>query len=217
MLKVDLHTHSQASPDGGITLAQYKYVLDKGLLDVVAITDHNTITFALEAQQQLGDSIIVGEEIMTTEGEIIGLFLNQVIEPMLSPEKTVHAIRSQGGIVYIPHPIETRRKGLPLATMDRLVKSIDIVEVYNGRVMQPSRSAQAIQWAKSHNIAGVASSDAHGVRGWGRAYSEIEGPLTEEACTMQFHNARIVCKDVGIIGRMYPSFHRTRKKFQKHV
>lgn len=217
MLKLDLHTHSIASPDGGITLKQYKKVLDSGVLDVVAITDHNTITFALEAQRQLGDRIIVGEEIMTSEGEIIGLFLQQVIEPLQSPEKTIHAIRSQGGIVYVPHPFETLRKGLPLDTLHRIADEVDILEVYNGRVMQRSRRMQAMAWAKERNIAGAASSDAHGAQGWGRTYSELPGPFTKETMIDQLHNARLSGRDVGIIGRMYPTVHRTKRKFQKHA
>lgn len=217
MLRVDLHTHSQASADGGITFEQYKKILKAGTLNIVAITDHNTIEFALQAQRSLGDQIIVGEEIMTTEGEIVGLFLQQVIEPLQSPEKTIHAIKAQGGVVYIPHPFETMRKGLPLDTLNRIAKDIDIMEVYNGRVMQRSRRMQAFEWAKTHDIPGAASSDAHGARGWGRAYAEIAEQPSSKNLGDLLHNARLVCKDVGIMGRMYPSLHRTKRKLQKHV
>ncbi|MCA9330415.1 PHP domain-containing protein, partial [Candidatus Saccharibacteria bacterium] len=112
MYKVDLHTHSQASPDGGITAEQYAHVLSTGLLDMIAITDHNSIAYAQEVQKQLGDKIIVGEEIMTNDGEIVGLFLTQVIEPGLSAQETCRRIKAQHGLVYIPHPFETVRKGL---------------------------------------------------------------------------------------------------------
>ena len=112
MFKTDLHTHSEASPDGGITLAQYQKVLNDGVLDCIAITDHNEVDFALHAHKTLGNKIIVGEEIMTTKGEIIGLFLKEKVAPQQSPADTVVSIKSQGGLVYIPHPFETVRKGM---------------------------------------------------------------------------------------------------------
>lgn len=217
MPKVDLHTHSHASPDGGLTLAHYRKMLETQQLDYIAITDHNRIDFAVKARKELGAQVIVGEEIMTSEGEIIGLFLQQVIEPLQSPEKTIHEIKTQGGIVYVPHPFETLRKGMALTTLSRVAKDVDILEIYNGRAMQRSSRLQATAWAKSRNIAGAASSDVHGPRGWGRAYSEISESPTAENITLQLHNARLVCGDVGIMGRMYPTLHRTKKRFQKHV
>ena len=75
MIKLDLHTHSIISPDGGLTEAHYKRVLTQGALDCLAITDHNDITFAQMMWQRFGKKIIVGEEITTSEGEMIGLFL----------------------------------------------------------------------------------------------------------------------------------------------
>ncbi len=88
MLNVDLHTHSVASPDGGITLKQYRHILEIGILDCIAITDHNQIDFATHARQKLGERIIIGEEIMTTLGEIIGLFLEQPVRAGMTPEDT---------------------------------------------------------------------------------------------------------------------------------
>jgi predicted metal-dependent phosphoesterase TrpH len=74
MYKIDLHTHSSASSDGGITADQYSKIISQNILDYVAITDHNKVSFAMKLSEELGDKIIVGEEIMTSEGEIIGLF-----------------------------------------------------------------------------------------------------------------------------------------------
>ena len=81
MFKVDLHTHSSASHDGGISFEQYQLALSTGLLDAIAVTDHNSIETAQALHELLGDQIIVGEEIMTSQGEIIGLFLKQPIAP----------------------------------------------------------------------------------------------------------------------------------------
>jgi predicted metal-dependent phosphoesterase TrpH len=217
MLAVDLHTHSIASPDGGIALAQYANMLDRGILDVVAITDHNTIAFALQAQARFGEAIIVGEEIQTTEGEIIGLYLTQAVAPLQPPEKTIEAIRSQGGLVYIPHPFETIRKGVSMETLGRIAQDVDIIEVYNGRVMQKATRTLALDWAATHSVAAVASSDAHGARGWGRTYSCLQGPITREALLRDFPKTSLVCKDVGMIGRLYPSLNRVKQRLQKHA
>ena len=91
MIKVDLHTHSSASPDGGIMAEQYMQIIKSAQLNCVAITDHNRVDLALELRKTLGERIIVGEEINTTEGELIGLFLTQNVEPGQSPEATAKA------------------------------------------------------------------------------------------------------------------------------
>src|SRR5579859_2648799 len=95
--KIDLHTHSIVSYDGGIREDEYKKLLTNNVIDFVAITDHNEIRFALMMQRRYGEQIIVGEEIMTAEGEIIGLFLKERIEPGLPVEETIQAIRMQRG------------------------------------------------------------------------------------------------------------------------
>src|SRR5476649_2676258 len=102
MYKIDLHTHSIASPDGSITLEDYRSILNSGRLDMVAITDHNTIGFAMATKKTLGVRIIVGEEIKCLEGEIIGLFLSKPVEPGRPYTQTIEDIKDQGGLVYIP-------------------------------------------------------------------------------------------------------------------
>src|SRR3989337_574007 len=124
--KIDLHTHSIISHDGGLSAEHYTNIIEKRILDFIAITDHNETRFARIMQQKLGQRIIVGEEIGTTEGEIIGLFLQNTIPGGLTPEKTVQEIKAQNGLVYIPHPFETFRKGLQRDTLERIVKYIDI-------------------------------------------------------------------------------------------
>ena len=129
MFKVDLHTHSEDSHDGGITQQQYMKALDKNLLDYIAVTDHNSIDFATRLKSELGERIIVGEEIMSSAGEIIGLYLSKVVMAGLTPRETIRQIKDQNGLVYIPHPFETIRKGLHPSIMEELLEFIDIVEV----------------------------------------------------------------------------------------
>lgn len=212
MFKVDLHTHSVASPDGGISASQYEKALRDGVLDAVAITDHNSIDFAMHLHLKLGEHVIVGEEILTDAGEIIGLYLHRPVVPGLSPLETIKQIKEQGGLVYVPHPFETIRKGLHPSVLDELVDKIDVVEVFNGRAFAQNRSAQAAVWTKLNHIPGVASSDAHGIRGLGATYTRLaEVPSKKTLHKLLGEGTPIVAKP-SIRGLLYPKYHRLRKK-----
>ncbi len=181
MIKVDLHTHSVASPDGSITAQDYARVLSEGTLDCVAVTDHNRIDFALELQKSLGvESVIVGEEIMTNEGEVVGLFLHELIQPGQTLEATVEEIKQQGGVVYIPHPLETVRKGLPAEAMERIASHIDVVESANGRAYLQNKGPQAHAWAYTRRITTFASSDAHRAKALGKTFTLLTEVPTKE-------------------------------------
>lgn len=212
MHKVDLHTHSVGSPDGSLTEKDYQRILDAGRLDSIAITDHNSIAFAQKLHAKLGSRIIVGEEIMTREGEIIGLYLTERVKPGLSAAETVAVIKQQGGLVYIPHPFETVRKGITLGTLETIAKDVDIVEAHNGRALFQNRSKEAEAWAIEHNLPGAASSDAHGWHGWGRTYSIVEDAPTRANITKLLASAAHQVGLPGIRGLLYPKFNRIRRK-----
>lgn len=170
--KIDLHTHSIVSHDGGLTASRYEKIFDLGILDYVAITDHNEVRFAKQMQEKFGEKIIVGEEIGTTEGEIIGLFLDKKIPGGLSARETAAQIKLQNGLVYIPHPFETFRKGIQQASLEDIVRDVDIIEVFNGRGKWRGKPLEAEKFAKMHGITIAASSDAHGYMGVGFTYSK---------------------------------------------
>lgn len=214
MFKVDLHTHSIASPDGGITLEQYARALSTSLLDVIAITDHNRIDFATQAQASLGDRIIIGEEIMTTSGEIVGLYLTKRVKPGLSPLETIKRIKDQGGLVYVPHPFESIRKGLHPSVMEELIDYLDIIEVCNGRAFLQNRSAQTVIWAKLNHITGAASSDAHGVRGLGKTFTQVkELPTPNDLVRILSHGVSVTERP-GLRSLLYPKYHSFRRRLK---
>ena len=217
MYKVDLHSHSDASPDGGISLEQYRRVLSQQLVDYVAVTDHNSIEAAKAIQAALGDQIIIGEEIMTTAGEIIGLYLSEAVPAGLSPLETVQRIKEQHGIVYIPHPFETVRKGLHPGVLEELTESIDVIEVCNGRAFLQNRSAQAVVWAKLNHKPGAASSDAHGPRGLGKTYTLLAEPPTKENLLKQLTTAKLITDHPNWLSLLYPRYHRLRRKLRGHA
>jgi predicted metal-dependent phosphoesterase TrpH len=212
MYKVDLHTHSSTSPDGGITATQYKKAFDSGLLDAIAITDHNDVSMALQLHQELGDRIIIGEEIMTTQGEIVGLFLTKRVPAGLNPHDTVKHIKDQGGIVYIPHPFETFRKGMAPHVLEEIADFVDIIEVCNGRAFLQNRSAQAVVWARLNQKDSAASSDAHGYKGLGRTYSDLSELPTRDNLLSLLDTAVLRTRNPSVRALLYPKYHRFRKK-----
>jgi predicted metal-dependent phosphoesterase TrpH len=215
MYKIDLHTHSSASPDGALLARHYRDVLGMGMLDYIAVTDHNTIEFAKKLHHELGDSIIVGEEITTKQGEIIGLYLQELIPEGLSIEAAIKAIHKQHGLVYIPHPFETVRKGVKITILDSIAHEVDIIEVHNGRAFFQNRGGRARAWAAQHNIAGASGSDAHGRRGWSKTYSLISDPPTATNLVEQLKDAEYIIGSVGMLGVLYPKFNRIRKRARR--
>ena len=173
LYRVDLHTHSIISQDGSTTAAQYEKILQSGELDCIAITDHNETSFARIMQKKLGDRIIVGEEIGTQEGEIIGLYLKETIPGGIGLDEAIASIKHQGGLVYLPHPYEHFRKGLQKSSLARIAAEVDIVEVFNGRGRFRGKPFLATKFASANNIPQAASSDAHGWKGLGHTSSRL--------------------------------------------
>ena len=163
-MKIDLHLHTIASHDCRTPLPEVAARCRRRGIRVQAVTDHDQIwgaqELALSADEDL--DVIVGEEISTSEGEIIGLFLTELIPPRMSPEETVAAIREQGGLVLLPHgfdPHKTHR--LRPDARERIAEDIDIVEVFNARVSHPRRNRHASDWAALHEAPASAGTDAH--------------------------------------------------------
>ena len=215
MVRVDLHTHSIASPDGNITAEQYRNVLETKL-DCIAITDHNRVDFALKMQAELGDQkIIVGEEINTVQGEIIGLFLKELIEPNQDIAVVIDKIKSQGGLVYIPHPFETVRSGITKETLEQIKDSVDIIEGANGRAFFQNFGPQSHAWARINNIPSLASSDAHRAKALGKTYSEISDiPTTDSLCELS-KTARKFYARPSPADILAPKLNRLKKVFGK--
>jgi len=215
MIRVDLHTHSTASPDGGITTEQYRELLSNGTLDCIAVTDHNTVELALQLHEELGDKIIVGEEIDTKQGEVVGLFLKEAVPKGLELSEAIHQIRMQGGLVYLPHPFETVRKGVQKKHLENLVEQINIVEVYNGRAVAQNKGPEAAVWARLHRKPGAASSDAHGVRGVGSAFTAVAEVPSAANLVELLQKAHLTMERPPLHSLLYPKLHRLRRAIKR--
>jgi predicted metal-dependent phosphoesterase TrpH len=163
-VRAELHSHTQYSPDSDLALADLVAALQRAQVNVVAVTDHNTIEGALQLQQTKPAwlSVIVGEEISTAEGDLIGLFLTSPIEPGLPLLDTIMQIKAQGGIVIVPHAFDHLRHGaMGGAVLQTIVDKVDFMEVFNARCVLPSDNTTAKAFASENNIYPSVASDAH--------------------------------------------------------
>jgi predicted metal-dependent phosphoesterase TrpH len=184
---VDLHSHTSWSPDSlSRPEAVVRVAAERGLTHL-AITDHGRVEGALAAREAApeGLTVIVGEEVRTLEGDLIGLFLERPVPNGLSAAEASAAIHAQGGLVGLPHPFDRFRGSLlaghadprrrdPLETIAPLV---DYVETFNARVPFHGANDQAAAWAFAHHLPGVAVSDAHTLLEVGVAYLILDGPF----------------------------------------
>lgn len=210
-IKIDLHTHSEKSHDGGLSLVSYKKAINIGMLDYIAITDHNEISFAIKAQEDLGEKIIVGEEIMTKSGEIIGLYLKDRIKPGLGLLETMEEIKSQDGLVYLPHPFETTRSGIQENDLNSLISYIDIIEVNNGRAVFGKKSKQASKFSINNKLPQASSSDTHGWFGWGKTYTLIESKPSKNTLVELLLEAQHVYKKPSLRAILYPKYNKIKR------
>jgi predicted metal-dependent phosphoesterase TrpH len=170
-----MHTHCEASPDSRTKVADQALAVRNAGIDVICATDHNTIEGALRLRElEDGFRVVIGEEISSRDGEIIGLFLDQAVPRDLTGEETIARIHDQGGVAVVPHPFSVnRRYHMRRASLDRLRSHIDALEIFNAReaIFLNNRSAAA--YAKEHAILGTAGSDAHRASEIGRAFVEM--------------------------------------------
>jgi predicted metal-dependent phosphoesterase TrpH len=160
LIRVAFHIHTNYSPDSRTTIEQ---VIDKAIscgIKKIAITDHNTIRGALHMKRLYPEMVIVGEEIMTSEGEIIGLFLSKLIPRDMTPEQTLSEIHAQGGLSYIPHPFDYKRAHFTVKRIRELAHMIDIIEIFNPKC-SPECNNLASQIANELGIACAVGCDAH--------------------------------------------------------
>ncbi|TSA85458.1 PHP domain-containing protein [Deinococcus detaillensis] len=168
-MRVDLHCHTEASDDCQTRLTDMPDRCRSQNVRVQAITDHNVIWGAQQLRASVRDqgleatlSIIVGEEISTRQGEIIGLFLQEVVPAGLSAEETAEIIHAQGGLVLLPHGFDPlKRHRLRSEARERLADHIDIVESFNARISAPHWNRVAAVWATQHRLPVSGGSDAH--------------------------------------------------------
>ena len=170
------------SGDAVTTLDELAAGVEAAALDVVCVTDHHAVAGALAAlERDLACRIIVGEEIRTGAGEVIGLFLGERVPYGIAISDAVAQIRDQGGLVYAPHPFDPTRHALRESVLRDLCAGggVDAIEVFNAKTSLAHLNERAAALAVEFELPGGAGSDAHDPAAIGAAYVEMpdfDGP-----------------------------------------
>jgi predicted metal-dependent phosphoesterase TrpH len=199
----DLHLHTSWSHDCSIDVDDLLNHAEAQGLGAIAVTDHNAIGGALEAVGRArGRRLVVipGEEIKTAEdGEVIGLFLREEIPAGMSFGETIDAIRTQGGLVYVPHPFD-RLHAIPSpATLHRHLAEIDVFEVYNARLLFEAYNEEALRFARKYNLTPGAGSDAHVLAGVGTGAVRMRRFSGPEEFLVSLHDAEVLRRPRSLV------------------
>lgn len=173
-MNVEFHCHTIYSKD---SLTHPRALVEacrrKGI-DRVIVTDHNTIAGARAAHALDPQRVIVGEEIMTTRGEILAAFVTEEIPKGLTPRETIRRLKDQGAFISVSHPFDRWRNGAwQEEDLLEILPEVDAIEVYNSRCMLPRFNREARQFAEKHHLAGTVGSDAHATFELGQSLMEL--------------------------------------------
>jgi predicted metal-dependent phosphoesterase TrpH len=195
-IAIDLHTHTSWSHDCSVPAAELLETAEEIGLGAIAVTDHNVFGGAQEAVELGRDRrliVIPGEEVKTKgQGEVIGLFLREEIPRGLTFEDTIAAVRAQGGLVFLPHPFDRRHAIPDPATLHRHLAEIDVLEVYNARLLKETYNDEALRFARKYNLLQGAGSDAHVLPGLGTGAVRMREFRTPEEFLISLHTAEIL-------------------------
>ena len=174
-VRIDLHVHTRHSHDSAAPVSSVlRRCRDSGL-GLVAVTDHDNIRGGLEARESAaGFPVIVGEEIKSSKGDIIGLFLEKPVPARLTPLETVKRVKDQGGLVGIPHPFDRLRPtAMGAKALQEIVPWVDFLEGYNAHTFLSRDNSRGVEFAVAHSLPVVACSDSHSALELGRTYTEV--------------------------------------------
>jgi predicted metal-dependent phosphoesterase TrpH len=199
-IRLDMHMHTEYSRDSRVRLADLAELARKAQLGAVCITDHDTIEGGVRLREMnTGLQVIVGEEITTAEGELVGLFLKEKVSPGLTAEDTIDLIHAQGGLAYVPHPFSrNRRRRLRRSALERVWPKLDIVEVFNAREVASSSNVRALEFARAHDLPGGVGSDSHRPIEIGRAYVDVAPFASPEELLVALREGKVTGTLTGI-------------------
>ena len=183
-------------------------------IDCIAVADHNAVEGGLKMQTIAPFKVIVAEEILTFSGELMGMFLKERIASGIPLEAAIAAIKEQGGLVSIPHPFDPVR-GLRLNAdeFNKLAPQIDLIEVFNARVLSPQTNSKSLHFAREHNLPGTAGSDAHTISEIGNVFVELNNFNTPAEFLAALQQAKIQGKRASPFVHFSSTWAKMRKAF----
>jgi predicted metal-dependent phosphoesterase TrpH len=217
-IDVDLHMHTDHSHDCATPVEVLLASAREQGLGAIAVTDHNEVSGALEARE-LADGfgphppvkVVVGEEVKTaSQGEVIGLFIEERIPRGLSLAETVAEIKRQGGLVYVPHPFDRMHSVPDYEHLLGVLEDLDAIEVFNPRVAIGAFNEEAARFAAKYRIPAGAGSDSHVAQGLGSVrvrMRDFEGP---QEFLQSLRDAEIVTRPTSLLYVQALKFLETR-------
>jgi predicted metal-dependent phosphoesterase TrpH len=190
--RADLHIHTVAS-DGTSSVAEIlSHVEDQGFLDVIAIADHERIDAALAARQMAADrglrvQVVIGEEITTRGGHLLGLFLERPVPALRALRWSIEAIHDQGGLAIPAHPLVPYPLCAQGFALRRLLAANDpaprpdAIETFNPTALGRYGHGRVVAFAAEHHLGQVGNSDAHAAAAVGTGWTSFPGRTPEDA------------------------------------
>lgn len=215
-VRIDLHVHTRHSHDSAAPVDSVLQRCRDSGLGLVAITDHDNIRGGLEAREKSdGFPVIVGEEIKTARGDVLGLFLEKPVPPRLSPLETVQRVKEQGGLVGVPHPFDrVRPTAMGMRTLLEVLPWVDFLEGFNAHTLLSRDNRRGVDFAGEHSVPVVACSDSHSALELGRTYTtvpanELDG--TPEGLMRAIRSGACVGRRPNPLLMLAPAYAKLRK------
>lgn len=213
--RVDLHTHTRYSPDSFTEPAALVTRARRFGLSRVAVTDHNTITGALEAHALAPEYVIVGEEIKTSDGgELIAYYVRELVPAGLPMLEAIRRLRAQGAVISISHPLDRyRRSAMGEQNTLSIIDRVDALEVFNARCLAAGDNTQAAILARQYGKAATAGSDGHTLGELGAGFVRL--PAFADNATAFLSSlcqAEASGRLTGVIPHALSSYAKWRKK-----
>ena len=202
MIRVDFHVHSIGSPDS-LSKGEALYRQAKKLgLGKLIITDHNSTKTVFELQKMYPDYVIAGEEILTTKGEILAIFVKEELPKGIAPLEAFKRLKDQNAFISLSHPYAYMRHGWTEAEMEEFLPYLDAIETANARNL-PDMNLSAAKFASEHGLCGTAGSDAHGLRELGAMGLSLPDFNSADELREAVRSAEVFGKESPLTVRLY--------------
>jgi hypothetical protein len=215
LLKVDFHSHTHYSPDSLTTIEEFIHAARISGLDRLVVTDHNCLAGAREAYAAAPDLVIIGEEVQTTQGEFLAVYVTEELPKGLDWQEALKRLKDQNAFISLSHPFDPQRSGWPLETLIELAPQVDAIEVFNARVLKHEHNNKAMEFARKFGLAGTAGTDGHHPSEIGKAYSIVPDFHDADSLRLAIKTAEVSGSLASPFVHFYSSWARVEKQFRK--
>ncbi len=214
LVKAEFHCHTCFSKDSLVTIEKlHATCLNKGIQRLV-VTDHNSIEGALLAYQLDPDLFIVGEEVMTRQGELLGIFVKELVPAGLTADEVIERLAAQGAFIAVAHPFDTLRQGhWEMENLLPVLSRIDSIEVFNARCIDRQGNARAKEFARQHHLLAMVGSDSHTLPEVGKASLVLQEFSDAASLRIALRHADLHTRMSSPIVHFYSSYARWKKNW----